>query len=62
MRDVVGTVSELVHSERRGMGVTVKTDSLRTAAQRKRMWVRLSSSPGADTNDPSALGYKTYDA
>lgn len=41
MRVVQGIVSELVHSERRGVRVTVQTVSLRTAAQNRRMWAML---------------------
>lgn len=41
MRVVLGLVTQLVHSERQGVRVTVQTVSIRTPAQRKRMWARL---------------------
>lgn len=41
MRIVSDLVSELVHSERYGVRLTVQTISLRTVKQNKLMWARL---------------------
>lgn len=41
MRTVSDLVSELVHSERQGVRITVQTVSIRTLKQNKLMWARL---------------------